>query len=52
MIENMKLHIAEAEFALDIHVVLEKVRQGAEVVIERDGRPVAEITRPEPPISS
>ena len=45
MIENMKLHIAEAEFALDIHV-LEKVRQGMEVVIEQDTRPVAVIKAP------
>lgn len=35
------LHITEAELARDLHAVLEKVRQGAEVVIEQDERPVA-----------
>lgn len=46
MIESMAvLHITEAELARDIHGVLEKVRQGAEVVIERDDRAVA-ILRP------
>jgi hypothetical protein len=35
MIENMaELHITEAEFASDFHGVIEKVRQGAEIVIE------------------
>jgi antitoxin (DNA-binding transcriptional repressor) of toxin-antitoxin stability system len=44
MIENLtKLRITEAEFALDVHGVIEKVRQGAEVVIEQDSRPVAVI---------
>ena len=35
------LHITEAELARDVHGVLEKVRQGAEVVIEQDNHPVA-----------
>ena len=44
MIEYMAvLHITEAELARDVHAVLEKVREGAEVVIEQDHRPVAVI---------
>ena len=39
----MTLHITEAELARDLHSVIEKVRQGAEVVIEQDRRPVAVI---------
>jgi hypothetical protein len=41
------LHITEAELARDVHAVLEKVREGAEVVIEQDHRPVA-IIKPSP----
>ena len=42
MIEYMAaLHISEAELARDLHAVLEKVRQGGEVVVEQDHRPVA-----------
>ena len=37
----MTLHMTEAELARDVHGVLEKVRQGVEVVIERANRPVA-----------
>jgi antitoxin (DNA-binding transcriptional repressor) of toxin-antitoxin stability system len=44
MMENMaQVHMTEAELARDLHGVLEKVRQGAEVVIEQDHRPVAVI---------
>ena len=44
MIEGMApLHITEAELARDLHAVLEKVRQGPEVVVEQDHRPVAVI---------
>jgi antitoxin (DNA-binding transcriptional repressor) of toxin-antitoxin stability system len=39
------LHISEAELARDLHAVLEKVRQGSEIVVEQDHRPVA-ILRP------
>jgi len=47
MIEAMaQLHMTEAEVARDLHSVLEKVRQGAEVVIEQDSRPVAVIKAP------
>ena len=35
------LHITEAELARDVHGVLEKIRQGAEVIVEQDSRPVA-----------
>ncbi len=35
--------MSEAELACDIHAVLEKVRQGAEVVIEQNNQPVAVI---------
>jgi antitoxin (DNA-binding transcriptional repressor) of toxin-antitoxin stability system len=48
MIEGMAvLHMSESELARDIHAVLEKVRQGAEVVIEQNNRPVA-VIRPAP----
>ena len=35
------IHMSEAEAALDLHAVLTKVRQGIEIVIEQDRRPVA-----------
>ena len=38
----------EAELARDIHTVLAKVQQGAEIVVERDHRPVAVIRSPLP----
>jgi antitoxin (DNA-binding transcriptional repressor) of toxin-antitoxin stability system len=38
--------MTEAELARDLHTVLEKVRQGVEVVIERDSRPVAVLKAP------
>jgi antitoxin (DNA-binding transcriptional repressor) of toxin-antitoxin stability system len=42
MIEGMAvLHITKGELARDVHGVLEKVRAGAEVVIEEDTHPVA-----------
>src|SRR5271165_6532740 len=42
MIEDMAhVHISEAELARDLHAVLEKVRQGAEVIVERNHQPVA-----------
>ena len=37
------LHITEAELAKDVHAVLEQVKQGGEVVVEQDHRPVAVI---------
>jgi hypothetical protein len=41
--------MSEAELARDLHAVLDKVRQGIEVVIERDHRPVAVIKMPQGP---
>jgi antitoxin (DNA-binding transcriptional repressor) of toxin-antitoxin stability system len=42
MIEEMaQLHMTEAELARDLHAVLERVREGAEVVIEEGNRRVA-----------
>lgn len=47
MIEDMaQLHMTEAELARDLHAVLEKVRQGVEVVVEQDLQPVAIIRPP------
>ena len=47
MIEAMgTLRITEAELARDIHAVLAKVRDGAEVIVEQDHRPVAVIRTP------
>jgi hypothetical protein len=43
------LHITEADLARDVHGVLEKVRGGAEIVIEEDRRAVAVIKTPEGP---
>jgi antitoxin (DNA-binding transcriptional repressor) of toxin-antitoxin stability system len=42
----MTVRITEAELARDIHAVLEKVRQGVEVLVEQDRRPVAVIRAP------
>jgi antitoxin (DNA-binding transcriptional repressor) of toxin-antitoxin stability system len=35
------LHVSEADLARDLHSILERVRQGGEVVVEQDNRPVA-----------
>jgi len=55
MIKDMAtLHVTEAELARDLHAVLAKVQQGAEVVVLQDQRPVAVIrpsTRSGRPIS-
>jgi hypothetical protein len=40
------LRITEAELARDIHAVLAKVQQGAEIVVEQDHRLVAVIRSP------
>jgi antitoxin (DNA-binding transcriptional repressor) of toxin-antitoxin stability system len=37
------LHITEAELARDLHAVLEKARNGMEVVVAEDHRPVVVI---------
>jgi antitoxin (DNA-binding transcriptional repressor) of toxin-antitoxin stability system len=44
--DSMTVRMTEAEVARDLHTVLEKVRQGMEVVIEQDTRPVAVIKAP------
>jgi antitoxin (DNA-binding transcriptional repressor) of toxin-antitoxin stability system len=36
-----QVHMSEAELARDLHAVLEKVRQGVEVIVERDDQPLA-----------
>ncbi|MBI3490863.1 MAG: hypothetical protein HY047_03595 [Acidobacteria bacterium] len=48
MIEDiMTVRMTEAELARDVHAVLEKVRQGVEVVIEQGNRPVAVLKAPQ-----
>ncbi len=42
----MTVRMTEAELARDLRTVLDKVRQGVEVVIERDSRPVAVLKAP------
>ena len=50
MIELMaQIHMSEAEVARDLRAVLDKVRQGVEVVVEQDARPVAVIRTPPVP---
>ena len=42
MIEGMEpLHMTDAEVTRDFAAVLEKIRHGAEIVVEQDQRPVA-----------
>ncbi len=41
-----ELHMTESEAAQDFHAVVERVREGVEIVIERDHRPVAVIRTP------
>lgn len=43
----MTVHVTDAELARDVRAVLAKVRQGVEVVIEQDSRPVAVLKPPE-----
>lgn len=42
------IHISEAEAATDFTAVMDRVREGAEVVIEKDARPIAVVKQPEP----
>lgn len=50
MIESMAvLHMSEAEVVKDIAAVLAKVRQGSEIVIEQDHRPIA-VIKPSHPV--
>ena len=47
MIESMaQVRMTEAELAGDLHGTLDKVRQGVEIVVEQDHRPVAVIRSP------
>lgn len=39
-------HMTETQLARDLHEVLDKVRQGAEVIVEENSRPVALIKPP------
>jgi hypothetical protein len=48
MIQVMaSLHISESELARDLHAVLQRVRQGIEVVVD-DRQPVIVMTQPTP----
>jgi hypothetical protein len=50
MIKGMAtFRITEAELARDLHGVLAKVQEGAEVIVEQDHRPVAVIKLPQGP---
>lgn len=42
------VRITESELASDVHGVLEKVREGVEVIVEQNHRPVAVIKPSEP----
>ncbi len=44
-----QLHLSEAEVVRDIQAILEKVRQGAEVVVEHNHQPVAVLRPAAPP---
>ena len=47
MIGSMaQLHMTEAEVAKNFAAVLEKIQQGAEVIVERDASPIAVIKLP------
>jgi antitoxin (DNA-binding transcriptional repressor) of toxin-antitoxin stability system len=41
------IHISESEAASDFASVMTKVREGAEVIIERDAKPVAVVRPPD-----
>ena len=43
------VHMSEAELANNLHEVLSKVQQGAEIVIEQNHRPVA-VLKPSQPV--
>jgi len=44
-----QVHMTEAELARDLHAVLERVRQGIEVVVEQDRQPIAILRASDPP---
>jgi len=43
-----RLHISEGDLAKDVRSILQRVETGAEVIVERDARPVAVIRPAEP----
>jgi hypothetical protein len=43
MVNMVVLRVTESELASDIHGVLAKVREGVEVIVDQDHRPVAVI---------
>lgn len=43
----MTVYLTEADLARDVRAALDKVRQGMEIVIEQDRRPVAVLKAPE-----
>jgi antitoxin (DNA-binding transcriptional repressor) of toxin-antitoxin stability system len=43
------VRISEADLARDVHAVLAQVREGVEVIVESEERPVAVIKAPEGP---
>ena len=48
MRDIMTVYMTEANLARDVHAVLEKVRQGVEVVIEQGNQPVAVLKAHQP----
>lgn len=51
MLKNV-IHVSEAEAASDFASLLDRVRAGAEIVIEHDARPVAIVRSAEPQVRS
>jgi antitoxin (DNA-binding transcriptional repressor) of toxin-antitoxin stability system len=47
--EPRVLHVSEADVVKDIAAVLEKVRRGSEVVVEKNHRPIA-VIKPSKPV--
>jgi antitoxin (DNA-binding transcriptional repressor) of toxin-antitoxin stability system len=48
MIESMgQIHMTEAEVTNNFAAAMEKIQQGAEIIVERDERPVAVIKPPQ-----
>ena len=45
---KMTVRITEDELASDIHAILARVREGDEIIVEQDHRPVAVIKLPPP----
>jgi len=47
IVDMATVRITEAELARDTHAVLARVREGVEVIVEQDHRPVAVIRTPQ-----